>query len=706
MPKTFNYPLVALSVLVAVFVSNTALSLFFRVAGLQNPRSSQARMWLGGGAAAMGAGIWATHFLGMLALSLPIQLTYDPATTVASLGIAIVSSFAALRVAAYHHVSLARLFVGSCLLGGGISAMHYSGMAAIQIVPLIKYEPALVLAAGAMAVGGSFLALWLFLSARDLLYWRKTIVRGVAACVLGLSIVGMHYMAIFGSIFVSGAYCTGRGGADNQWLAILIATVAFAIVAIMTILLTYDGYLSAKTREYGEQLEQANAQLHHAVTHDSLTGLPNRLLLARELDELIERSSGGPRCFAVMLIDLDRFKDVNDSLGHLAGDELLRTVSQRMGAKLRAGTVLARIGGDEFVVVLNDLQDHAVSVGVAERLQQAIAQPVTLCGIAVHISASIGIARFPDDGADSSALLRRADAAMYHVKNNGRGGHQFYSSEIRMPSRERLEVDDALRKALVDREFELHYQPKVDVRTGRIEGAEALIRWRHPQRGLISPGDFIPLAEETGLIVPMGEWALREACRQALEWQHSRVGSVRVAVNVSAKQLERRDFVEVVARIVGESGLAPSLLELEVTESAVMRDAQSSIAALRQLTELGIAVSLDDFGTGYSSLSYLRRLPLTKLKIDRSFIQELGIASDSEQIVRAIVSLGHTLHLKVIAEGVESAAQLHFLREIGCDKYQGFYCSKALPAAEFARLASANRAVEAGTFMLGRAIPA
>jgi len=690
-PKTFNYPLVALSVLVAVFVSNTALFLFFRVARMQSPRGSQARIWLGGGAISMGAGIWATHFLGMLALSLPIRLTYDLATTAASLVIAIASSFAALRVAANPHASRTRLFASSCLLGGGISAMHYSGMAAIQIVPMIEYAAATVVASIAIAVGGSYLALLLFLSARGI-HWHKAAARGIAACVLGLSIAGMHYTAMFGSRFGPDAFCTGTGGADSQWLAILIATVAFAVMTIMTVLLIYDGYLSSRTREYHERLERANAQLQHAATHDSLTGLPNRLLLARKLDELIQAPAAGPRCFAVMLIDLDRFKEINDSLGHLAGDELLRIVSERIRSKVRADTALARLGGDEFVLVLDQLDDCGHAAGVAARLHQAIAWPVTLCGIVVHVSASIGIARFPEDGSDSSALLQKADAAMYHVKNNGRGGYQFYSSEIPSASRERLEIDDALRKALTAGEFELHYQPKVDVRSGRIEAAEALIRWRHPERGLVPPADFIPLAEDTGLIVPIGEWALREACRQAREWQCMGLGPIPVAVNVSAKQFERRDFAEVVPRIVLESGLDPCLLELELTESAVMRDPASSIRALRQLSHLGIAISLDDFGTGYSSLSYLRRLPLTKLKIDRSFIQELGTEADSEQIVRAIVSLGHNLHLKVIAEGVETALQLQFLRETGCDKYQGYYCSRPLPAKEFARLICTNRA--------------
>src|ERR1700761_4540700 len=454
---------------------------------------------------------------------------------------------------------------------------------------------------------------------------------------------------MFASTFGAQSFCIGGGQANNDWLAALVALLAAGLVAIVTVLLAYDGHLAAKTRAYNAQLKDANAQLQHAATHDSLTGLPNRILLSQSLDALIRAPQRPDRWFAVLLIDLDNFKEVNDSLGHLAGDQLLRTVSSRMASQLRTGDLMARLGGDEFVVLADGLADPSEATGLAARLQRIMAEPVELCGINIHVSASIGISIGPGEGLDSVTMLKRADAAMYHVKNNGRSGYQLFSTEVQMPSRERLEVHDGLCKALSAHQFELHYQPKVDVRTGRIEGAEALIRWRHPTRGLVPPGLFIPLAEETGLIVPIGEWALREACRQIHAWQYSDVGPLRVAVNVSAQQFARRDFAETVRRIVREFSLDPGLLELELTESAVMRDPKSSIDTVRRLTDLGISVSLDDFGTGYSSLSYLRRLPLHKLKIDRSFIQDLGVDGSSAQIVRATLSLGHNLNMKVIA---------------------------------------------------------
>lgn len=367
-------------------------------------------------------------------------------------------------------------------------------------------------------------------------------------------------------------------------------------------------------------------------------------------------------------------------------------MSERLAGRVRGSDSIARLGGDEFVVVADSLQHDGEASMLAERLQTIISKPVPLCGLQVHISASIGMALGPVPGINGATLLQRADAAMYHIKNNGRCGSQLFSSEVQMPSRERLETDDALRTALSANELELHYQPKVDVRTGHIEGAEALIRWRHPQKGLVAPGSFIPLAEETGLIVAVGEWVLREACRQMRAWEATAVGRLRVAVNVSAQQFQRVDFSDVVSRIVREYGVDPALLELELTETAVMRDGELSIRALRRLTELGVSISLDDFGTGYSSLSYLRRLLLNKLKIDRSFMQELGVGGGTAQIVRSIVALAHNLNLKVVAEGVETVEQLRFLREVGCDKFQGFYFSPPLPAAEFASRVMKERA--------------
>ena len=684
MAGNYNSWLVLLSIVVAIFVSYTALNLSSRVA--RSASKPSARFWLAGGAVSMGCGIWSMHFVGMLAFSLPIALSYDIPTTVASLAIAIGLSGFALSIASREQIGLGRLAAGAIVMGLGICAMHYSGMSAVQVLPAITYEPSLLLASGIIAIVASFAALWLFFRLRNGRSWQMRLARLGAAVIMGLAISGMHYTGMAASRFAPGSYCTGAASPDNNWLAITIAVIAFAILTITTILLIYDAHLDSRIRKHNrqlaqanEQLEEVNAQLQHVAMHDALSGLPNRLLLADRLSQAIAQAERHQNRFAVFVVDLDRFKAINDSLGHLAGDAMLKEVARRLASVLRKADTLARLGGDEFVLVLNEIASAQDVETIAGRVLADIARPVKLSDLELHTSASIGISLFPADGTDAETLLQHADAAMYHAKKNGRNTYQLFVLAMNAFAKDRLELENGLRRALVQGEFVLHYQPKVDVRDGGIDSAEALIRWQHPTRGLTGPLDFIPLAEESGLILPIGEWVLREACRQACAWQTAGLRPLRVAVNLSAQQFRQKNLVAVVRSALNAARLEPRYLELELTESAVMQDAEQSIETLRQLSALGVRISVDDFGTGYSSLSYLRRLPLDRLKIDRAFIREVATSRDDAAIVRAIVSLAHNLHLKVIAEGVETPEQLAFLLELGCDQYQGYHFSAPVP---------------------------
>ena len=556
MTGTYQPGLVFLSVLVAIFVSHTALSLSARVA--RAPRRVKP-LWLVGGSVAMGVGIWSMHFIGMLAFALPIALSYSIPTTLGSLVIAIASSSFALALASHPHVHTRRLAWGALIMGGGICAMHYSGMAAIQIVPMITYEPLLVVASVLIAVGASFAALWLFSHLGSGFSLRVQVLRISAAFAMGLAISGMHYTGMAASRFASGSYCLGGGigwqGADSRWLALIIGVAVLALLAITTLLLLYHADLEAKNRQHNRSLAEANAQLQHVATHDALTGLPNRLLLRDRLEQAIAQSErDGQRC-AVLVVDLDRFKAINDSLGHQAGDALLREVSARLGSQLRRTDTLARLGGDEFVLVLREIAGPQQAEAVAGKLLVEVSKPLQLAGLEVQISSSIGISICPDDAADSEQLLQHADAAMFHAKKSGRNMCQFFAPAMNAFSRERLEMENGLRRALEVGELELHYQPKVDISTGRVRSAEALLRWQHPTRGLILPAGFVPLAEETGLIIPIGEWVLNEACRQARAWQLAGVPFVRIAVNLSAQQFKQTNLVDAVRLALNASQL-------------------------------------------------------------------------------------------------------------------------------------------------------
>jgi diguanylate cyclase (GGDEF)-like protein/PAS domain S-box-containing protein len=442
----------------------------------------------------------------------------------------------------------------------------------------------------------------------------------------------------------------------------------------------------------------AEERISYLATRDPLTDLPNRVLFNDRLEQGLVNARRKRDQLALMFIDLDRFKNINDSLGHQVGDLLLKEVAARMQACIRKGDTLSRLGGDEFVVTLEGLQQAEDAAQVAQKIIASLAQPMTIAGHILTTSCSIGISIFPTDAEDSSALMKNADTAMYHAKEKGRRNFQFFSREMNIRAVERHNLETALRVALDRDEFVLFYQPQVDLATGRIAGVEALLRWRHPVKGLLPPSMFIDVAEETGLIDAIGQWTLRAACTQNKIWQDTGYPHLRVAVNISARQFNQpREFSRSVTRILSSTGLDPSWLELEMTESVLLEHADENIQVLRRLGKLGTRIAVDDFGTGYSSLSYLKQLPIHSLKIDRSFVRDLESDKDSEVIVNTIIAMGHTLKLRITAEGVDNLAQLSALKRLGCDEYQGYLFSRPLGADDFARRFLAPRELNFGS---------
>ncbi len=427
-------------------------------------------------------------------------------------------------------------------------------------------------------------------------------------------------------------------------------------------------------------------QIAYSAQHDALTGLPNRMLLNERIGHAITLARRHAKKVAVLFLDLDGFKHINDSLGHPIGDKLLQSVANRLGRCVRMSDTVSRQGGDEFIVLLSEVGRPEVTASTARRMLCAVAEAHSIDQHDLHATASIGVSIYPDDGGDAETLIKNADTAMYQAKENGRQCYQFFTAAMNVRAVERQSIEEGLRRALERHEFVLYYQPKIDLRTGKIIGAEALLRWQHPTRGLVSPAQFIPVAEDCGLILTIGQWVLREACRQAVAWVDAGLPATTMAVNASAKEFRDENFLTGLFGILNATGLDPKSLELEVTESVLMQDVESTARILQALRERGIRMTVDDFGTGYSSLSYLRMFPLDALKIDQSFVHQISAASVDTAIVTAVIGMARSLQLRVIAEGVETVEELAFLRTHLCDEGQGYYFSRPVPPQQFAKL--------------------
>lgn len=676
---TYDPWLVTASFLMAMLASYTALDMSGRVVAA---KGHAARWWLAGGTAAMGIGIWSMHFIGMLAFRLPIPMGYDPAITVLSLLIAIASSAFALWLVCQKALSTTRLIFGALLMGSGVCAMHYTGMAAMRMRPPIHYIPSLFALSVLIAVGASGAALWIAFRLRDRTS-RVRLLRSGAAVVMGIAIAGMHYTGMAAAQFPSGSLCSAAGyGMDTGWLALLVIVLSGGVLSVALIISVLDLRLELRTAALASSLAQANRELQFLALHDSLTKLPNRALLEDRLSQEIQNARRQKTTFAVLFLDLDGFKQINDAFGHHTGDQLLIEAAARLHTNIRACDTLARVGGDEFVL-LAEVRDPTDAASLADKLVRAIAEPVEIAGHNLHVSASIGIALCCEGSAEAEELLRNADAAMYHAKSISRNGYCFFDISMNEDAHQQLQLLHDLRLAHERGELVLHYQPKYAAPNGRLLGAEALLRWRHPLQGLIPPGDFIPLAEKTGLIIPIGAWVLDEACRQMAEWHAAGHAQWSISVNLSAVQFNHPGLVRTVRDTLQRHRLDATRLTLEITESTAMRDADNSMFILRQLSDMGVRISIDDFGTGYSSLACLKRLPASELKIDRGFVRDLDHDTEDAAIISAIVALGQTLNLRIVAEGVETPEQRDFLTRLGCSSLQGYLLGRPMPAEEF-----------------------
>jgi len=697
--SSYHSGTVALSLLVATFASYVALDLAKRV---RNTSRSVAFGWWAGGSIAMGTGIWCMHFIGMLAFSLPIDLGFGRRLTLLSWLAGVGASGVALFIASGGSLNRRKLVIGATTMGAGICAMHYLGMASMELVPGIAWDLPLVALSGVIAVVASAASLLIFFFLRSVQSQGAFRGQVLASIAMGMAICGMHYTGMAAANFPEGSVCIGATDIKVDGLGPLIAGAAVGLLILTLFTSSLDARMQYKAAKLAGSLQVANAhlleannELRHRALLDSLTGLANRLLFADRLAQAvrrIERARGGPGAgsnrLGVLFVDLDGFKEVNDSLGHAAGDDVLRECGARLAKIARNGDTVARIGGDEFVLLLEEVSSDADCVSVAQRILSALIQPFAVGERTVEISGSVGIVLYPDHG-QQDKLVANADAAMYAAKRAGGNTYSIFEDQICADSLERLNLQGDLRHAVERGQLRLHYQPKIDSRTGRMRGVEALLRWMHPHRGNISPAIFIPLAERFGSINMLGNWVIEEACRQMAEWTAEGL-SIPVAINLSVHQLMSADLVERVTSALRQHGVKSSQLLCEITESVAMEDLAATKRAFDGLAQSGIYLSIDDFGTGHSSLSYLRQLPASQLKIDRSFVKDIEAGPDARAIVDAVIKLAHALGLRVVAEGVETTGQQRILVDLGCDELQGFLFSIPLPASMLADWAREN----------------
>ncbi len=681
--------LVIASILVATLSAYVMLD-FARRASSGGRRC--ARAMLVAGSLSMGTGIWSMHFIGMLAYSLPIPLGYTYPMTVLSWLASVAACFVALKVAG-GAPSPSRLIGGALAMAAAVCAMHYMGMAALDLSPGIVWNTWLVAASAVVAFGASAAALGLCLRLRQLRPGLGTAGRIGAAAFMGLATSGVHYTGMAAANVHEGVVCCSAGLLDGGGLGTLALFASLTMLALTLAVSAWDARVQRRAVRLANALKRANlglrsanATLRQQAQIDALTGLPNRQgfearlvhALARLDAAAAARDGRDPGQLAVLFVDLDRFGPVNDSLGHAAGDQLLQQVATRLERAVGPGDSVARVGGDGFLVLTQGPADTGQASALAERLVQTLGVAFEVLDRQLNISASIGVALYPLHG-PRSQLVAHAVVAMRAAKRRGGATCMMFDSTLAGAALDELKLQNELGQAIERRQLSLHYQPKVDARHGQIHGVEALLRWQHPELGFVGPDRFIPLAERSGLIIALGNWVIDEACRQMQVWADAGM-HMRVAINVSAHQLRSDDLALRIGQALDRHRLDPSQLLCEITESVAMDDIGRTQCAIEALRGIGVYLSIDDFGTGYSSLGALRQLPVTQLKIDRSFVCDLESGRGARTIVDAVIRLAHALGLRVVAEGVETVGQREALVELGCDELQGYLFARPMPA--------------------------
>lgn len=665
--------LIAVSYLVAFIASFVALDSAGKI-----PLSSRkaAMFWRIAGGVTLGIGIWSMHFIGMLSMQMPMMMSYDLWLTLASLGAAVVASTTAINIAVTgKKLSPFRLSLATVILSAGVVSMHYIGMAALMLDSSIIWDQRIVGLSVLIAVVASGVALWLAFRLRDI-HKGVFVSRILAAFIMGSAICAMHYTGMSAAHFLEMSHSL-PGGISELGLSIWVSVTTLTLLGVMLIISLVDSHW--RTNRLTENLRQLNRQLELQARFDALTGLANRHQMDIRMQDCLRSALLSKKQFAVIFLNVDHFKRVNDTWGHNVGDELLITLAQRITARLTREMTLARLGGDAFILLVPECDDDKLNSLLATLLGD-MCRPLSICGHTLSTTVSAGVSLYPQDGETLHELKLKADAALHHVKEDGRNGWAIYRTEMSTAVPAKPGFLQELTQALERDQFELWYQPTWHAEEKTIHGFEALLRWRHPEQGVLLPNLFLPSLEQTGLIIPVGNWAIEAACRQLHFWTEQGFSQWTLSFNLSPVQFEQPDIFYIVSSMLEKYNLSPSRLILEVTESTALKNLDRSIELLNAFNHAGITVSIDDFGTGYSNLLMLSVLPAKELKIDKSFVMSMLENEKSRKLVETIINIARTMEMNVVAEGIETEEQQAVLTSLGCDYLQGFLFSRPLPA--------------------------